>query len=56
MKDKVKKVISFRFDRYKDIEIKLEKLAAKGLFLEECGAFLWTFRKGEPKNLKYTVT
>ncbi|CDX03849.1 DUF2812 domain-containing protein [Desulfitobacterium hafniense] len=56
MKDKVKKVINFRFDRYKDIEIKLEKLAAKGLFLEECGAFLWTFRKGEPKSLKYTVT
>lgn len=56
MKDKVKKVINFRFDRYKDIEIKLKKLAAKGLFLDECGAFFWTFRKGEPKNLKYTVT
>ncbi|EHQ89108.1 DUF2812 domain-containing protein [Desulfosporosinus youngiae] len=56
MNHKVKKVINFRFDRYKDIEVKLEKLAAKGLFLEECDAFLWTFRKGEPKKLKYTVT
>lgn len=56
MRDKVKKVINFRFDRYRDAELKLEKLAAKGLFLEECGAYFWTFRKGEPKNLKYTVT
>ncbi len=56
MKDTVKKVINFRFDRYKDVEIKLEKLAAKGLLLEECGPFLWTFRKGSPQNLKYTVT
>lgn len=52
----MKKIINFRFDRYEDIEIKLGKLAAKGLFLEECGSFLWTFRKGIPKKLKYTVT
>lgn len=56
MRDKVKRIMNFRFDRYEDTEKKLEKLAAKGLFLEECGSFLWTFRKGKPKNLKYTVT
>ncbi|MDZ7834454.1 MAG: DUF2812 domain-containing protein [Alkalibacterium sp.] len=56
MKDTTKRVIKFRFDRYEDTEIKLEKLAAKGLFLEECGSFLWTFRKGTPKKVKYTVT
>lgn len=56
MKDTTKRVINFRFDRYEDIENKLEKLAAKGLFLEERGSFLWTFRKGTPKKLKYTVT
>lgn len=56
MKDKSKRIMISRFDRYEDIENKLEKLAAKGLFLEECGSILWTFRKGTPKKLKYTVT
>ncbi|MFZ7102738.1 MAG: DUF2812 domain-containing protein [Peptococcaceae bacterium] len=56
MKSTIKKIMSFRFDRYEDTEIKLEKLAAKGLFLERCGSFLWTFRKGTPQKLKYTVT
>ncbi|GEM02986.1 Protein of unknown function [Halolactibacillus halophilus] len=56
MKDKSKRIMNFRFDRYEDAEKKLEKLAAKGMFLEECGSFLWTFRKGTPKKLKYTVT
>lgn len=56
MKDTIKRIINFRFDRYEETEIKLEKLAAKGLFLEECGSFLWTFRKGTPQKLKYTVT
>lgn len=56
MKNTTKKIINFRFDRYEDTEKKLEKLALRGLFLEECGSFFWTFRKGEPKKLKYTVT
>ena len=56
MKNTRKKIINFRIDRYEETESKLEKLAAKGLFLEECGTFLWTFRKGQPKKLKYTVT
>src|SRR6056297_3310101 len=56
MKDKTKRIINFRFDRYEDVENKLEKLAEKGLFLEKCGPFLWTFRKGTPQKLKYTVT
>lgn len=56
MKNKVKKIISFRFNHYKDIELKLEKMAQKGLFLEKTGQYFWTFRKGEPKKLKYTVT
>ncbi|HCX61672.1 MAG TPA: hypothetical protein DHU59_04440, partial [Clostridiales bacterium] len=51
MKGATKRIINFRFDRYEDTENKLEKLAAKGLFLEECGSLLWTFRKGEPKKL-----
>lgn len=56
MKGRVKRVVNFRFDRYREMEVRLEKLAAKGLFLERCGGFAWTFRKGEPKSLHYTVT
>ena len=56
MKDTVKKVMNFRFDRYRDAEIQLEKLAEKGFILKECGNFLWTFARGEPKKLKYTIT
>lgn len=56
MKDTVKKLIYFRVDRYEDIERKLERLASRGLFLEECSAFFWTFKRGEPQKLKYAVT
>lgn len=56
MNGKIKKLMNFRFDRYEEIEIKLEKLAAKGMLLEECGSFFWTFRKETPQKLKYTVT
>src|SRR6056297_1241000 len=48
--------MKFSFDRYEETERKLEKLAEKGLFLKECGSFLWTFEKGAPKKLKYAVT
>lgn len=56
MGNKVKKIVSFRFNQYKDIELKLEEMAQSGLFLEKVGAMFWTFKKAEPKNLKYTVT
>lgn len=56
MKNTVKRLISFRMNHYKDIELKLEKMAEKGLFLEKTGTYLWTFRKGEPKKIRYTVT
>lgn len=56
MKDTVKKLINFRFDRYHELELRLERLAAGGLFLERMGTFAWTFRKGEPKKVRYAVT
>ena len=56
MTKKIKKIVYFRFDRLQDLESKLEKYAGKGLFLAECGSFFWTFRKGEPKKLKYAVS
>lgn len=56
MKETTKRIMRFSFDRYEETERKLEKLAEKGLFLKECGTFLWTFEKGAPKKIKYTVT
>lgn len=56
MKSTIKKIMNFRSNRYEEMEIKLEGLAAKGLFLEKCGSFLWTFRKGTPQKLKYAIT
>lgn len=56
MGNKVRKTIVFRFNQYKDLEVKLEAMANKGLFLEKIGTMFWTFRKENPKKLKYTVT
>lgn len=56
MSDTTRRIMNFRFDRYGETERKLEQLAAKGLFLKDCGSFLWTFKKGVPQKLKYTVT
>jgi len=56
VKETAKRIMKFSFDRYEETERKLEKLAEKGLFLKECGSFLWTFEKGAPKKLKYAVT
>ena len=44
------------YNYYKEIEQKLEHYAKKGLVLEKMGSSLWTFKKTEPQNLKYTVT
>jgi len=44
------------YNYYKEIEQKLELYAKKGLVLEKMGPYLWTFKKTEPQNLKYTVT
>lgn len=56
MKSTIKKIIQFRFNQYKDIEYKLEKMAEQGLFLKEIGSIFWTFIKGESRKVKYTVT
>lgn len=56
MKAITKRMMQFRFDRIEDMAVKLEKMAAKGLLLEECGALLWTFRRGAPQKLRYSVT
>lgn len=56
MKNIIRKVINYRYDRCEETELKLEALAKQGLLLEKCGLMFWTFRKGTPENLKYTIT
>lgn len=51
-----KKFMLINYNYYKEIEQKLERYAGKGLVLEKMGPYLWTFKKTEPQNLKYTVT
>ena len=46
----------FQTNDYEAIEKHLTKMAKKGWFLESIGTFLWTYRKGEPKDLTYEVT
>ncbi len=53
---RIKKFINFRYHDYKSLEEKLNNYAKQGLFLESVTSQSWIFRKGEPKDLKYTVT
>ncbi len=41
---------------YEGIEEHLEKMAAKGWFLETPGNTIWKYREGEPAEVKYAVT
>ncbi len=56
MEKRIRKVFYYKFNMYKDIETRLEKMALKGLFLEKIDRHFWTFIKAEPKKVKYTVT
>lgn len=51
-----KRLMLMNYNYYKEIEQKLEHYAKKGLVLEKMGSALWTFKKTESQNLKYTVT
>ncbi|MFA7549378.1 MAG: DUF2812 domain-containing protein [Sedimentibacter sp.] len=51
-----KRLMLMNYNYYKEIEQKLELYAKKRLVLEKMGPYLWTFKKTEPQNLKYTVT
>lgn len=56
MKDKKKRVEITSFYDHTGIEKHLEKMAAKGWLLETCSSFFWTYRKIEPKSLRFSVT
>lgn len=56
MPKKIRKYMNFKFHNYKYLEMKLDKMAKKGLFLEKVGTLSWVFIKGEPKDMKYSIT
>ena len=45
----------FSFYDVDGIERHLEQMAERGWFLEKAGGFLWTYRRGEPKALHYSL-
>lgn len=56
MKSTVRRRMHYRYYQSSAIEQRLENLAKQGLFLEQIGSFFWKFKRGEPRQVKYTVT
>lgn len=47
---------NFSFYDQQAIQKKLEEMAEKGWMLEKTGSFMWTYRRIEPKKLRFSVT
>ena len=56
MKNTKYMVIDAQLYDYAYVEEKLTRLAAEGWHLETVGNMLWTFRRGEPRAVRYAVT
>lgn len=56
MKETKRCICNFSFYDQHTIQEKLEDMAQKGWFLEKTGSFLWTYRRGAPKQLRFCVT
>lgn len=56
MKDTKKILCTFSFYDQVKIEEKLEEMAARGWMVEKAGKLTWTFRRSEPKKLRFCVT
>lgn len=56
MKETKRCICNFSFYDQQAIQEKLEDMAQKGWFLEKTGSFLWTYRRGSPKQLRFCVT
>ena len=39
----------------KEIEVWLEEMAGRGLFLKEAGPYAWLFAEEEPKTVRYRI-
>ncbi len=47
---------NFSFYDQQAIQEKLEDMAEKGWMLEKTGSFMWTYKRAEPKKLRFSVT
>lgn len=47
---------NFSFYDQQAIQEKLEEVAQKGWMLEKTGNFMWTYKRIEPKKLRFSVT
>ena len=56
MKETKRYACNFSFYDQQAIQEKLEDMARRGWFLEKTGSFAWTYRRGEPKELRFCVT
>lgn len=56
MGNKIRRFNTTVFYDYEGIARHLEKMAEKGYFIEKANNIIWTYRKDEPKKVKYYVT
>ena len=56
MKEIKRCICNFSFYDQQAIQEKLEDMASKGWMLEKAGSFLWTYKRMEPKKLRFSVT
>lgn len=56
MKNVKRRICSFSFYDQQAIQKTLEDMAEQGWMLEKTGGFFWTYRRTEPKRLRFSVT
>lgn len=56
MKNVKRYLCNFSFYDQQAIQEKLEDMAGKGWMLEKTGSFTWTYKRIEPKRLRFSVT
>ena len=56
MKNVKRRIRNFSFYDQQAIQKTLEDMAEQGWFLEKTGSFLWTYKRIEPKKLRFSVT
>ena len=56
MKETKRRMERLSFYDHTGIAAHLEKMAAKGWMLDKIGAYLWRYRRTEPKQLAFAVS
>lgn len=56
MKERKRRICNFSFYDQEAIQAELEAQARQGWRLEKTGSFFWTYRRAEPKELRFAVT